>query len=61
MQLVDEVASWTIWAKTFGVKGLAVVSLVFRMSVNVLEIIDAMRKLALVPVLALTILNELAT
>lgn len=61
VQLVDKVTSRTIWTKTFRVKGLAIVSFVFWVSVNVLQIVHAMCKLAFVSILALAILNELTT
>lgn len=58
---MNKVTSGSIGTKAFGVESLAKVRLVLGMSINILEIIEAMSKLTLVAVLALAILAELAT
>jgi len=51
----------SLYLVTFRVEGLAVVGFVLWVSVDIFQVIHAMRELTLVPVLALAILDELTT
>lgn len=54
--VVDEMAAWPVWAESNGVEGAAQLSFVFGMAAQAAQFMDSVSKLALVAILAGTVL-----